>query len=224
MIPIRDTLRASRPPLVNYALIALCAAVFLRELAAGPELESFVTEHALVPARFATLAARHGMLDLALYAPFVSSMFLHASIAHFAGNMLFLWIFGDNVEDRLGHAGYALFYLLGGLAAGAAHVAANPSSVVPTVGASGAIAAVMGAYMLFYPRAQVETLVIFFFVARVVAIPAVVWLGLWFLFQVLAAASQAGAPGQGGVAWWAHAGGFVFGAGWALVVGRRAPA
>jgi hypothetical protein len=224
MIPIRDTLRASRPAFVNWTLIALCAAAFARELAAGPELETFVTEHALVPARFTALAARHGIFDLGLYAPFVSSMFLHASIPHFAGNMLFLWIFGDNVEDRMGHAGYALFYLLGGVAAGAAHVFANPASIVPTVGASGAIAAVMGAYMLLFPRAHILTVVIIVFVVRVVAVPALVWLALWFLFQVLAGAAESGGPGQGGVAWWAHAGGFAFGALWALVIGRRAPA
>jgi len=220
MIPIRDTLRAARPPWVNYALIALCALAFLRELAAGPDVERFVTEHALVPARFTALAARHGILDPALYAPLVTSMFLHAGVAHFAGNMLFLWIFGDNVEDRMGHLGYAAFYLLGGIAAGATHVLANPASVVPTVGASGAIAAVMGAYMFLFPRAQILTLVIFFFVARVVAVPAVVWLGVWFLFQLLAGAGDSGAAG--GVAWWAHAGGFAFGAAWALVIGRNA--
>jgi membrane associated rhomboid family serine protease len=224
MIPLRDTLRASRPAFVNWTLIGLCAAAFVRELAAGPELETFVTEHALVPARFTALLARHGPFDLALYAPFVTSMFLHASVAHFAGNMLFLWIFGDNVEDRMGHLGYALFYLLGGVAAGGAHVLSNPGSVVPTVGASGAIAAVMGAYMLLFPHARILTLVIVVVVARVIAVPALVWLALWFLFQVLAGAAESSAPGQGGVAWWAHAGGFAFGAAWVLVTGRRAPA
>jgi membrane associated rhomboid family serine protease len=223
MIPIRDTLRASRTPLVNWALIALCAAAFVRELAAGPDAEAFVHEYALVPARFTALAARHGIFDLAIYAPFVSSMFLHGGVGHFVGNMLFLWIFGDNVEDRMGHLGYAIFYLLGGMAAGAAHVLANPSSLVPTVGASGAIAAVMGAYMLFYPRSHILTLVIFFFVVRTVAVPALVWLGLWFVFQVMSGALETNAPGQAGVAWWAHIGGFAFGAVWALVMGRRAP-
>jgi membrane associated rhomboid family serine protease len=222
MIPIRDTLRARRTPLVNYAVIALCAAAFAREIAAGADVEAFVHEHALVPRTFVSMVARHGVFDLALYAPFVTSMFLHASLVHFAGNMLFLWVFGDNVEDRMGHAGYALFYLLGGVAAGAAHVFANPGSVVPTVGASGAIAAVMGAYLWLYPRAHVHTLVIFFFMVRVVAVPALVWLGMWFLFQLVAGAAES-AAGEGGVAWWAHIGGFAFGLVWALGLGRRAP-
>ncbi|MGH2901914.1 MAG: rhomboid family intramembrane serine protease, partial [Solirubrobacteraceae bacterium] len=128
---------------------------------------------------------------------------------------------GDNVEDRLGHVGYALFYLAGGVVAALAHVLAGPASTVPTIGASGAIAAVMGAYMLLYPRAQIETVVIFVVIVRIVSIPAVVWLGIWFVFQVAAGAQSSAAPGQGGVAWWAHAGGFAFGAVTVLVLGRR---
>ncbi len=221
MIPIRDTLRARRVPLVNYALIALSALGFFLELRAGPDVDGFLDAHALYPGRFVALAARNGALDPAIYAPLVSSMFLHAGFAHFAGNMLFLWIFGDNVEDRLGHIGYAVFYLLGGIVAGLAHVAASPASVVPTVGASGAIAAVMGAYMLLYPGAHVQSLVLLGFFMRVISVPAVIWLGIWFVFQVLAGAQSSSVPGQGGVAWWAHAGGFVFGAVTVLVLGLR---
>jgi membrane associated rhomboid family serine protease len=221
MIPIRDSLRTRRLPFVNYALISLCALAFVHELRAGPDLDAFVHQHALVPSRFVALVARQGVFDLALYAPFVTSMFLHAGFAHFAGNMLFLWIFGDNVEDRLGHAGYALFYLLGGIAAGLAHVAAGPASTVPTVGASGAIAAVMGAYMLLFPGAHIQSLVIFVFIVRVISVPALVWLGIWFVFQILAGAQSSTEPGQGGVAWWAHAGGFAFGALTVLVFGLR---
>jgi hypothetical protein len=221
VIPIRDTLRTRRVPLVNYALIALCTLGFVYELRAGPDVNGFIDAYALNPSRFVALASRRGIFDLALYAPLVSSMFLHAGFAHFAGNMLFLWIFGDNVEDRLGRLGYALFYLLGGIAAGLAHVAASPASVVPTVGASGAIAAVMGAYMLLYPGAQVQSLVILGFFVRVVSVPAVVWLGIWFVFQVVAGAQSSSVPGQGGVAWWAHAGGFTFGAVTVLVLGLR---
>ena len=221
MIPIRDTLRSRRFPFMNYALIALCAAAFVLELRAGAEIDAFIDAHALYPGRFVALAARHGVFDLALYAPMFSSMFLHAGFAHFAGNMLFLWIFGDNVEDRLGHLGYFVFYLLGGVAAALAHVAASPASVVPTVGASGAIAAVMGAYMLLYPGAHVQSLVLLGFFVRVVSVPAVIWLGIWFVFQIAAGAQSSSAPGQGGVAWWAHAGGFVFGAATVLVLGLR---
>jgi hypothetical protein len=221
MIPIRDTLRSRTVPFMNYALIALCAVAFVLELRAGPEIDAFIDEHALYPGRFVALVAKRGVFDLAVYAPLFSSMFLHAGFAHFAGNMLFLWIFGDNVEDRLGHVGYFVFYLLGGLAAALAHVAASPASVVPTVGASGAIAAVMGAYMLLYPGAHVQSVVLLGFFVRVVSVPAVVWLGIWFAFQIFAGAQSSSVPGQGGVAWWAHAGGFVFGALAVLSLGLR---
>jgi membrane associated rhomboid family serine protease len=221
MIPIRDTLHSRRVPFVNYALIALCTLVFVYELRAGPAIDELIDAHALYPGRFVALVGRRGVFDLALYEPLISSMFLHAGFAHFGGNMLFLWIFGDNVEDRLGHVGYAVFYLLGGVTAALAHVAASPASVVPTVGASGAIAAVMGAYMLLYPGAYVQSLVILGFFVRVVSVPAVIWLGIWFVFQIVAGAQSAAVPGQGGVAWWAHAGGFLFGVATVLVFGLR---
>jgi membrane associated rhomboid family serine protease len=221
MIPIRDSQVSQRVPFVNYALIAACTAALVAELRAGPEIDAFIDAHALYPGRFVALAARRGLLDPALYAPLFSSMFLHAGFVHFAGNMLFLWIFGDNVEDRLGHLGYGLFYLAGGVAAALAHVAADPGSVVPTVGASGAIAAVMGAYMLLYPGAHVQSLVLLGLFVRVVSVPALVWLGIWFVFQIAAGAQSSSVPGQGGVAWWAHAGGFAFGAAAVLVLGLR---
>jgi membrane associated rhomboid family serine protease len=201
-------------------MIALCSIAFWQELRAGPDIDAFIHSHALIPSTFVALIAKYGVLHLPVYAPIVSSMFLHGSLAHFAGNMLFLWIFGDNVEDRLGHVGYALFYLAGGVVASLAHVLAGPASTVPTIGASGAIAAVMGAYMLLYPRAHIQTMVIFVVIVRIVSVPAVVWLGIWFVFQIIAGAQSSGVPGQGGVAWWAHAGGFAFGAATALVLGR----
>jgi rhomboid family protein len=220
MIPIRDTIRSERFPFVNYAFIALCAFVFYLEIAAGSDLDAFVNEHALIPAKFVKLVSNHG-LRLDELAPFVTSMFLHAGFMHFAGNMLFLWVFGDNVEDRMGHLGYALFYLAGGIAAGAAHVFANSHSVIPTVGASGAIAAVMGAYMLLYTQARVDSLVILFPFVRVVTVPAVVWLGLWFVFQVISGSAAGRLPDQGGVAFFAHVGGFVFGAAVVLLFNLR---
>ena len=221
MIPIRDTLRSRRFPFMNYALIALCAAAFVLELRAGAEIDAFIDAHALYPGRFVALVAKRGLLDPALYPPLFSSMFLHAGFAHFAGNMLFLWIFGDNVEDRLGHLGYFVFYLVGGVVAGLAHVAASPASVVPTVGASGAIAAVMGAYMLLYPGARIESLVIVFVFVRVISVPAFVWLGLWFVFQVVSGSADSRDSGEGGVAWFAHIGGFAFGAAVVLLLGMR---
>jgi membrane associated rhomboid family serine protease len=222
MIPLRDTIRSERFPFVNYALIALCGFAFWLEIRAGPDLDVFVNEHALLPMRFVKSLAREGFAP-ALFSPFVTSMFLHASFAHFAGNMLFLWIFGDNVEDRLGHLGYALFYLAGGVAAGAAHVAANPSSVIPTVGASGAIAAVMGAYLLLYPSSRIETLVMAFPFWRTIEIPAYAWLGFWFVFQLFAGTVESSGSDHGGVAWFAHVGGFAFGAAVVLLFGLRAP-
>ena len=222
MIPIQDTIRSERWPLVNYALIALCAYAFWLELSAGADVDAFVNEHALVPARFVKSFARSGFA-LSLFAPFVTSMFLHAGFAHFAGNMLFLWIFGDNVEDRMGHLGYALFYLAGGIAASATHVLANPSSIVPVVGASGAIAAVMGAYMLLYPGARIATLVIVFIFVRTVEVPAFLWLGLWFVFQLVASGVQSAGNDHGGVAVFAHLGGFAFGAALVLLLGLRRP-
>jgi membrane associated rhomboid family serine protease len=221
MIPIRDSVRARRWPVVNYALIALCAWAFWRELAAGPDVDALIESYALTPATFVKSIARHGWLELAQWEPFVSSMFLHGGFAHFAGNMLFLWIFGDNVEDRFGHVGYAVFYLAGGIAAAAAHVLASPDSTVPTLGASGAIAAVMGAYMLLYPGARIETLVIVFLFVRVISVPAFFWLGLWFVFQLLSGTTDARGGGEGGVAFWAHIGGFAFGAAIVLLLGMR---
>ena len=222
MIPIQDTVRAERWPVVNVALIALCGWVFWLELSAGADIDAFVASHALIPRNFMALAHRGG-LRASLFAPVFSSMFMHASFAHFAGNMLFLWIFGDNVEDRMGHVGYALFYLAGGLAAAAAHVLSNPGSTVPTVGASGAIAAVMGAYLLLYPGSRIRTLVIIVFLVRTIDVPAYAWLGLWFVFQLLSSAAAAPAGDQGGVAFFAHIGGFVFGAAVVLLLGLRGP-
>ena len=221
MIPIRDSVRARTWPAVNYALIALCAWAFWRELAAGPEVDALIESYALTPATFMKSVARHGWFELAQWKPFVTSMFLHGGLAHFAGNMMFLWIFGDNVEDRFGHVGYALFYLAGGVAAAAAHVLASPDSTVPTLGASGAIAAVMGAYMLLYPGARVESLVIVFLFVRVISVPAFVWLGLWFALQLLSGTTGVRGSGEGGIAFWAHIGGFVFGAGVVLLLGMR---
>ena len=213
MIPLRDTIPSSRFPFVNYAFMALCALAWLNELRAGPELEPMIRQYGLIPRRVLALADRGGPFQTALFLPFVSSMFLHGGWMHFVGNMLYLWIFGDNVEDRLGHVRYALFYLLGGALAGAAHVAASPDSVVPTIGASGAIAAVMGAYFVLYPRARIISVVLLIFWIRVISIPAFLYLALWFALQLLSGTVELGGASatDGGVAWWAHAGGFAFG-------------
>jgi membrane associated rhomboid family serine protease len=213
VIPLRDTIPAQRVPIVNYTFIGLCTWGFLFELSAGSGLEELIGIYGLVPARYLTLRERLGPLAPELYLPFVSSIFLHGGWAHFLGNMLYLWIFGDNVEDRLGHLGYAAFYVTGGVFAGGVHVLMNPGSVLPTIGASGAIAAVMGAYVLLYPTSRIMTLVVFFFWIEIVAVPAVFYLLFWFVLQLASGtlALAAAGPTQGGVAWWAHAGGFLYG-------------
>ena len=217
MIPLRDSVASRRFPVANCALIGLCALAFLAELRAGPQLDDLIHRHALVPARFALLAERSGIWDPQAFLPLFTSTFLHAGFAHFGGNMLFLWIFGDNVEDRFGPLGYALFYLAGGAAAGIAHVLSDPGSVVPTIGASGAVAAVMGAYFLLHPGARVRSLVWIGFFVTTASVPASAYLALWFGLQLLMGAL--GSPG--GVAWWAHAGGFAFGFAAVALLGRR---
>lgn len=223
MIPIRDDIPASAIPIINYALIALCTIGFGTEVALGSGIDRLIEANGLIPERFLTLGERFGFLRPVLYVPFLTSIFLHGGYLHFLLNMLFLWIFGDNVEDRMGHAGYTLFFLTGGALAGAAHVVANPASVVPTIGASGAIAAVMGAYLVLYPRARIESLVLFGFSLRWLSVPSIVYLIAWLALQLLQGSLSLGEAQTGGVAWWAHAGGFLFGAALVSVLGLRAP-
>jgi len=203
MFPLRDHNPSERTPYVLYALIALNVAAFLLQLPyAGSEraMLAFWRDWALIPATVVQGGEVRGIL---------TSMFLHAGLMHLAGNMLFLWIFGDNLEDQLGHLGFLLFYLATGIAAALAHVAAAPGSLVPTVGASGAIGGVMGGYLLLFPRARVDILLIFVIFFRVITIPAWIMLGLWFGLQIF---SGLGTPTEGGgIAYWAHAGGFLAG-------------
>ena len=201
----------------------MCAAGFFFELSVGDQLEPFVRAHGLVPARYFALLDRLGPFDPTIYFPFLTSIFLHGGWLHLLGNLLYLWIFGDNIEDRLGHVGYLAFYLTGGFFSGVAHVGIYPDSVVPTIGASGAIAAVMGAYILLHPRSRILTLVIFFFWVEVVPVPAVVYLVVWFAIQLASgtiALATAG-PETGGVAFWAHTGGFAYGALFVILFGLR---
>jgi membrane associated rhomboid family serine protease len=209
MIPIRDTIRAETYPIVNSLIIAVNVVFFLVELSQGPRLNKFIYTHGLVPARYAIPQISAYFTTGQQVVSFITFMFLHGGFFHLLGNMWFLYIFGDNVEDRLGHFRYLVFYLLCGLASGLSHLAINWHSEVPTIGASGAIAGVMGAYFILYPKAKVLTLVPIFFFFQFFELPAFVFLGIWFLFQFL---SAAGASVQaGGIAWWAHVGGFVFG-------------
>ncbi len=210
MIPIKDDIPSSRFPAVNTSLIVICAAAFLAELGLGEGLQQFIVARGIVPARLLALGA--GDWDT-----LVTSMFLHGGWAHFIGNMLYLFIFGDNVEDAMGHVRYLLFYLVCGITAGWVHVLSGPSSTVPTIGASGAIAGVLGAYLALYPRAGVLTVIPLGFFIRIVRVPAVVVLGFWIVLQVIMGlvSLPLAHAGQGGTAWFAHIGGFL--AGLALV-------
>jgi membrane associated rhomboid family serine protease len=185
-------------PVVNYAIIAANVVVFLYEASLGNRADAFIVHWGLVPRHF-------GLANL------LTSMFLHGGWLHLLGNMLYLYIFGDNVEDRLGHVRYLLFYLLCGFAAGGAQALSSPGSNLPMVGASGAIAGVSGAYFLFFPSARVVTLVPIFFFLQVMEVPAVFFLLIWFLWQLMSGVASLGSAAGGGVAFWAHIGGFVAG-------------
>jgi membrane associated rhomboid family serine protease len=209
VIPLRDTIPSRTAPVVTVALIAVNVLVFVHETALGPYLPQFIEHYGLVPYLFVHWGDQFGdPLDPARFLPLFTSMFWHGGWGHLLGNMLYLWIFGDNVEDRLGHGRFLLFYVGCGLAAALTQVALSPESTLPTVGASGAIAGVLGAYLISFPRSRVLTL----FIVWLVEIPAVAYLAIWFVMQLLSGVASLGQrDGMGGVAWWAHVGGFVAG-------------
>jgi membrane associated rhomboid family serine protease len=211
MIPLRDRNPTSSVPVVTLALIATNVLVFLHEASLGPALGPFLREYGLVPAQI-TMELHYGAGDWAgLAAPFFTSMFLHGGWLHLIGNMWFLWIFGDNVEETLGSVRYFLFYLLCGLGAGVTHWLVQPASALPTVGASGAIAGVLGAYAFLFPGARVLTLVPIFFFIQLIEVPAVLLLALWFLLQLVTGVVAPLHGAGGGIAWGAHVGGFLSG-------------
>jgi len=209
MIPLRDDNPSSSRPIVTYLLVLTNVLVFLYMLSLGSEaaIERFVVSYGAIPGR---ITGRAGGEVLAAYPTLFTSMFMHGGWAHILGNMLYLWIFGDNVEDVMGHGGFLVFYLLTGLAAVWTHILTAPASAVPLIGASGAIAGVLGAYLALFPRARIISLVPFGFFLRVVAVPAVLFLPLWFLLQFIQGVATLGAD-TAGVAWWAHIGGFASG-------------
>jgi len=217
VIPIKDSPRARRFPFVNVAIIFANVAVFYAELAMGPgRLEGFIYKFGLVPARLWAVDLSAPATLVAGVVPLFTAMFIHAGWVHIIGNLLFLWIFGDNVEDRVGHLGYAAFYVLCGIGAGLAQASlaniwGTGAAAVPTIGASGAIAGVLGAYLVLYPRARVLTLIPVIFYAWFVQVPAWLYLGVWLIIQLFAGAAALGGVAGGGVAWWAHVGGFVAG-------------
>ncbi len=206
MIPVTDSVPVRRTPYVTLGLIGACVLVFLWELSLGPALDPAISRFGFTPRLFFLAPAD-------VWFTLLTHQFLHAGWAHLLANMLFLWIFGDNVEDRLDHLPYLTFYLGCGAGAALVQAAVNPLSPVPMVGASGAIAGVLGAYLVFYPGAWVTTVVPFFFFLLPVDIPALIFLPLWFLSQLLnGLAAISRVPATGGVAFWAHAGGFLLGA------------
>jgi membrane associated rhomboid family serine protease len=212
VIPLRDVIPSRTFPFFTIAFIVLNSVVFLFELSMSDmALEGFVRSFGVVPGRL-------------VWPTLLTSMFLHGGWLHFLGNMLYLWIFADNIEDRLGHFRFVLFYVVCGFAAGLAHVYMNPASLVPTIGASGAIAGVMGAYFVLYPHSKVLALVPLFIFWEILEVPAVIFLGLWFVMQFFSGvgsiAADAGVD-SGGIAFWAHVAGFL--AGTATVFVLRKP-
>lgn len=216
MIPIRDEIKTHRTPIVNYLLIAINVLVFLWMFLNAGRIEQIFYQYALIPAKLGDGISPGDVSS------FLTSMFMHGGWMHLLGNMLYLWIFGDNIEDRLGHIGYLLFYLAGGLAAAILQILINPSSTIPMVGASGAIAAVLGAYLVMYPHSRVYTFIPIGYFARLRLLPAIVVLGMWFLLQLFSGLGSLGAPDQGGTAYFAHIGGFVFGLAMGFLFRKRA--
>lgn len=206
MIPLRDENPTETFPFITLLFIGVNIASFFYQLSLGHEQERFIMEMGVIPLAF----TREGFS--AHSATLITSMFLHGGFLHIIGNMLYLWIFGNNVEDNMGHLRFIFFYFICGIAASMAHILSAPKSALPAIGASGAISGVLGAYLVLFPRARVLTLVPLFFFWRIIELPAIFFLGVWILFQGISGLSSAGVPDQGGgVAWFAHMGGFAAG-------------
>jgi len=205
MFPLYDTVRSRRFPLMNWMLVLLNGLAFYYELTLSEtELHRFILDWGLIPAQL-TFDSADSLLRI------LTSMFLHGGWFHILSNMWILIIFGDNIEDRMGGIRYLLFYLLSGTAAALSQTFLYPTSTIPMVGASGAIAGVLGAYLVLYPRARIASLVPIFFIFTVIEVPALIFLGFWFVSQLFQGWLALGGADLGGVAWWAHIGGFIFG-------------
>lgn len=215
MFPIRDNIPSRRPPVITLSLIIINSLIFFTLSSASySTFAEFVYKYGLIPAKITKLIISGVPLSGSNLYPFITSMFLHGNTFHLISNMWILWLFGDNVEDRMGHIRFLIFYILSGVIAGVFHLVFNPISPVPVVGASGAIAGIMGAYFVLFPSARIITLVPSFFLVPVfLPIPAVVYLFLWFLTQLYSGTvySVIGGTTVGGIAWWAHIGGFISG-------------
>ncbi len=203
MLPLKDDIRSSSRPIITYAILLINIFVFIFELSLGSSLNVFIKNFGATPYYI------FHPTNILSYLSLFTSMFIHAGFMHIFGNMLFLWIFADNVEDRLGHAKFIGFYLICGIAGALLHTVTSPNSIVPMVGASGAISGVLGAYVLLFPRARILALIPFGFFLRIAYLPSYIFLGIWFLYQFLFGVSTIGT--RGGVAYFAHIGGFVAG-------------
>ena len=225
MIPIRTAVPSRYPPIITWVLIATNCGVFLFQQSLSPaELNEFIDRFALIPARF--FASADTDLTAGYFLPFVTMMFLHGGWLHLIFNMWTLWLFGPTIEDRLGHGRYVVFYFCCGIAASFAQAVFNPTSTVPALGASGAIAGVLGCYMGLFPFARIIVLVPILFIPLFFELPAMLFIGFWFLIQVLQGITDLLVPSSaGGVAWWAHVGGFACGALMGLILPpqRRGP-
>jgi membrane associated rhomboid family serine protease len=223
MIPLRDAIPSHSFPTATVVLIALNVLAFLYELSLGRQLDLFIMQYGAVPLRFILAGQMEQVSTLERFLPLFTSMFLHGGWLHIGGNMLYLWIFGDNVEDRLGHLRFVLFYLACGLAAALAQIYMHPTSKIPMVGASGAVAGVLGGYLILFPHSRILALIPILFFFQIVELPAVLFLIFWFGMQFLnGAVSITGASHTTeGVAWWAHIGGFVSGMALGFLIPKR---
>lgn len=210
MIPLKDDIPSYSPPIVTVTLISINCLVFFLLLSLGEGYQLALVKWGTIPYEITHGVELTPQLSFSIPLTLFSSMFLHGGFLHLAGNMLYLWIFGDNVEDQLGHFKFFIFYILCGLVASLLYILTTPNSQVPMVGASGAIAGVLGAYMIRFPKARILTLIFFGFFIRIVAIPALFVLGFWFILQLLYALPSIGST-SGGVAFFAHVGGFLAG-------------
>ena len=210
MIPIRNTILTRNYPVINTALIVVNIFFFIAEISYGDDFNRFIYTYGLVPARYSIHEIAAYFSPSQQIISLISFMFLHGSFWHLAGNMWFLHIFGNTIEDRLGHLRYFIFYLLCGFSSGLAHLFFNLDSMMPTIGASGAIAGVMGAYFILYPTSKIVTLIPIVFIPYFMELPAAIFLGVWLLMQFISATLSSAEAG--GIAWWAHIGGFIFGA------------
>lgn len=215
MIPFRDDVPAKRYPVVTISIILANCLVFLYQLQLQDQaLKELIFQFGVIPSLSQEVSRQPALLFTTIPLTMITSTFLHGGWVHLIGNMWYLWIFGDNVEDRMGHFRFLLFYVLCGLAAAGTHIFFNPTSTIPTIGASGAVAGVLGAYLVSYPFARILTIIPLFLLWPILELPAILVLGGWFLLQLLQGSVEimASPEAQGGIAWLAHAGGFIAGA------------